>query len=98
MKKIALITTASALFVFGFIGISMADHHYHGCPGMMMGDLSGIDTDNDDLIDIEKFVEPHMEKYRGWFEMLDNDENGFLGREEWDEFRSVHGFGDNSEG
>ena len=98
MKKIALILFTSVMFTFGLSGLLMAGHHYHGCSGMMMSDLSGIDTDNDGSISLDEFTEPHMEKYRGWFKMLDTDEDGFLSQEERDEFRKVHGFGDKYEG
>jgi Ca2+-binding EF-hand superfamily protein len=98
MKKVALITTISLSLVIGVAGLLMAGHHYHGCSEMMMSELSSIDTDNDGVINVEEFAEPHMKKFRGWFKMLDTDGDGFLSQEEWDEFRKVHGYGDNFEG
>ena len=97
MKKVVLITITSIMFVFGIAGILLAGHHYHGCSGMKMSDLSSMDTDNDGSINIDEFTEPHMEKYRGWFNMLDSNDDGFLSQEEWDEFRRVHGFGEKVE-
>ena len=97
MKRIALIAIISATFIFGIAGLPIAAHHYHGCSGMKMSDLSAMDTDNDGSISMDEFTEPHMEKYRGWFEMLDTDDDGLLSQEEWDEFRKVHGFGEKSE-
>ncbi len=98
MKKITLITIIAASLIFGMAGLLMAGHHYHGCSGMIMSDLSTMDTDNDGSIDVDEFTEPHMEKYHGWFKMLDNNGDGVLSQEEWEEFRRVHGYGEKSEG
>ncbi len=97
MKRIALIMVISATFIFGMVGLLVAGHHYHGCSGMKMSDLSTMDTDNDGFINVDEFTEPHMDKYKGWFKMLDTNEDGFLSQEEWDEFRRVHGYGEKSE-
>jgi Ca2+-binding EF-hand superfamily protein len=98
MKKLTLITIVSATFIFGIASLSMAGHHYNGCSGMKMSDLSTMDTDNDGVINMDEFAEPHMEKYRGWFKVLDTNEDGFLSQEEWEEFRRVHGYSEKSEG
>jgi hypothetical protein len=79
-------------------GLSMAGHHYHGCNNTMMNELSTIDTNGDGAIDVDEFAEPHMKKFRVWFEMLDTDGNDFLSQDEWDKFRRVHGYGENIEG
>jgi hypothetical protein len=95
IKKI-LITAASLLMVLGVAGILSAGHHYHGCSGMMNGDLLTMDKDNDGFVDMDEFTDPHMVKYGRWFKMLDTDEDGFLSQEEWDEFRRNHGFEESS--
>lgn len=98
MKNLLYSILATAMVIFGIYGVSMADHHYGGCSGAMMGDLTEMDTDNDSFISMEEFAEPHMQKYRGWFKMLDTNDDGLLSPEEWDEFRRVHGFEKKSEG
>lgn len=98
MKKTAFIIIASLVFAFGNTGLLMAGHHYHGCSGLMMSDLSSMDTDNDGLVSLEEFTEPHMEKYRGWFTKLDTNGDGYLSQDELEAFRDAHSFGDNYEG
>ena len=87
----------SILSVFVITGLSFAGHHYHGCSGMMMKDLSSMDTDNDGSLSMDEFTEPHMGKYRSWFNMLDTNDDGFLSQDEWNEFRKAHGFGEKLE-
>jgi hypothetical protein len=97
MKKLLAISFLNVVFLAALASAPMAGHHYHGCSSMMMNDMTEMDTDNSGFITLDEFSEPFMEKYRGWFKMLDTDDDGYLSQEEWDAFRNAHGYGENSE-
>jgi hypothetical protein len=92
MKNIALLTFATLLLTLGITAIAVAGHHYHGCSGLMKGDVSSMDLNNDGMVEMDEFTEPHMEKYRRWFKMLDSNDDGDLSQDELDEFRKIHNF------
>ncbi|CAB1077735.1 hypothetical protein D1AOALGA4SA_5514 [Olavius algarvensis Delta 1 endosymbiont] len=98
MKKLFILTLASAVVIAGFLGISSAGHYYHGHSGMKMSELSEMDTDNDGVISFEEFSAPHMERYKNAFDMLDSSQNGEIDQVEWTNFLEVHGYGEKSEG
>ena len=81
-----------------FTGVSMAGHHYHGCGGMKISNLTEMDTDNDGFISLEEFTQPYMGKYERWFEALDTNGDGSLSQEEWEAFRKAHGYEEKTEG
>ncbi len=92
MKSVLYIALALTLLIVGFTHVSLAGHHqHHGCSEMHMSHLSELDTDNNGLLSLEEFTERPMEKYRGWFEMLDTNDDGSLSQEEWEAFRKEHG-------
>lgn len=93
MRRSLYIALASTMVIFGFTGVSLAGHNYHGCTEMHMSNLSEMDTDSDGFISLDEFSERPMQKYRGWFKALDTNDDGSLSQEEWEAFRREHGHG-----
>lgn len=72
--------------------VSLAGHHYSGQNCTMSGwEMTDLDADQDGEISFEEYADPHMEKLRTGFDMIDSDKDGFISESEWDELLNAHG-------
>jgi hypothetical protein len=98
MKTLMFTAIAITILFSGLTGVSMAGHHYHGCGGMKISNMTEMDSDNDGFISLEEFTQPFMGKYERWFEAIDTNDDDSLSQDEWDAFRRAHGYDEDSEG
>ena len=96
MKILFFLTLALTVVIAGFAGISTAGHHYHGCSGMKLSELSEMDTDNDGIMSFEEFSAPHLQRYKDMFDILDSNQDGEIDQNEWTIFLENHGYGEKS--
>lgn len=89
--KIIFALCVVAIFVLP--SATIAAHHKGGGHCMMSSwDMNDLDTDNDGEISFEEYVQPHTEKMRSGFDMIDSNGDGVIGEAEWEELLNVHGF------
>ena len=91
MKSILIISFASFVLIAGLVSGTMAGYGYHG-HGMAMGDMSKLDGNADSKITFDEFSAPQVDRLRSAFNMLDTDKDGFISKQEYDEFLKVHGY------
>ena len=80
------------VITFALPVVSLAGHHYSGqnCT-MSSWEMTELDADQDREISFEEYAEPHMEKLRTGFDMIDSNKDGFISEPEWDELLNAHG-------
>ena len=94
MKNFVSSAVLTALLIIGSAGLSLAGYGHHGCNDMKMGSLTEMDANGDGVVSLDEFTKTHIEKYEGWFKMLDADDDGSLSQEELDNFLKHHGKGE----
>ena len=94
MKNFVYSALLALLLILGSAAFSLAGYYHHGCNDMKMGSLTEMDTNGDGLVSLDEFTKTHIEKYEGWFKMLDTDKDGSLSQDEWDAFMKHHGKGE----
>ncbi len=92
MKIIMPLVIASRIVGAGFLGTSLASHHYQGCK-MSFTELDALDTDNDGTISFDEFSAQYMTWLESAYEMIDVDGDETLSSEEWDRMLKAHGVG-----
>ena len=97
MKNRLIIAFAALMLTAGLVSGTMAGYSYHG-HGMGMGDMSKLDSDDDSKITFEEFSASQLDRLRSAFNMLDTDNDGFISKDEYNEFLKVHGYEVPSEG
>ena len=84
------------MLVVGFVGGSMAGHHYHGCG--YMRDMSDLDSNEDGIITFDEYSAPYIKKHQSAFGMLDTNNDDLIDQDEWDKFLEMHGYDASSKG
>ena len=95
MRKITL----GAIMVAGLIiaSVAIAGHHYHGHGFMMPSwNMNDIDADGDGALTFDEYVDTYKKSLRSGFDMIDQNNNGKIGTDEWEEFLKVHGMSSKS--
>ena len=90
--KVSWVALTLTIFALSLPSLTLAGHHYgfHGYGGMVW-DMAALDTDNDGVLTFEEFMAPNVTKWRSGFGMIDTNDDGQVGVDEWDAFLDVHG-------
>lgn len=90
MKKL----TVAAFLLAGLLTTSIAFagyyHHGHGCM-MPSWDMNAMDADGDGSLTFDEYSESYKESLRGGFDMIDENNDGEIGVDEWQNFLEIHG-------
>jgi hypothetical protein len=91
MRKTAF-TLIVVLMGLAVPAASMAGYH-HGSCGMMKQtwDMDELDADMNGMLSFEEYLEPHMERFRGSFKMIDTDQDGAISDAKWQALGRAHG-------
>ena len=97
MRLLGVLIIAVVMLVTGLATNLIAGHHYygHGCGYGKQG-VADMDANQDGSITFDEFSEPHMNKLRAKFKMLDMDNNELIDENEWKQFLKWHGMEDES--
>lgn len=91
--KIAAVLFASLIIA----SVAVAGNYYHGHGYMMpSGDMTEMDADGSGSLSFDEYTESHKESLRGGFDMIDENNDGEIGEDEWQKFLEVHGMSTNS--
>lgn len=84
----------SMVVLFALPALTFAGHHQGSGHCMMSSwDMNELDTDNDREISFEEYVQPHNDKMRTGFNMIDANQDGVINESEWSELLKAHGIG-----
>ena len=61
-----------------------------------MRGISDMDANQDGLVTFEEFSEPHLDKLKAKFKMLDVDNDEQIDEDEWKQFLKWHGLDDDT--
>ena len=98
MRHYILPAVFAVMFVAALTTNSVAGHHYHGygC-GYGMHSIDDMDANQDGTITFDEFSEPRMNKLKGHFKMLDQNNDELIDKDEWDQFLKWHGLDDKTD-
>ena len=88
-----IMTLISAILI---ASVSFAGYHYnHGCK-MSTWDMTEMDTDGSGSLSFDEYSDAHKKGLRGGFDMIDENKDGEIADDEWQNFLEVHGMTTNS--
>ena len=90
MKTTYYITTfLAALLIFS---VAYAGHHYSGHGHMTNSwNMTEMDTDQDGFLTFDEFSYTPQKQLRGDFDMIDENEDGMIDKDEWTKLLEAHG-------
>jgi Ca2+-binding EF-hand superfamily protein len=84
-----MLTFLAALLISS---VAIAGHHYGGHGHMMPSwNMTEMDTDQDGFLTFDEFSDTYQKKLRGDFDMIDENEDGLIDKDEWTKLMEVHG-------
>ena len=91
-------TKIAALLLAGLLISTLAiAGHYHGHGYMMpTWDMNEMDADGNGSLTFDEYMNPYKEKMRSGFDMIDVNNDGEIGADEWKKFLEVHGMSTSS--
>lgn len=76
---------------------AIAGDYYHGHGYMMPSwDMTEMDTDGSGSLSFDEYSDAHKKGLRGGFDMIDENKDGEIADDEWQNFLEVHGMTTNS--
>ena len=95
MKNITVAAVLFAGLLIASVAIAGTYHHGHGCmmPSWVMSEM---DADGDGFLTFDEYTDAYKQSLRGGFDMIDENNDGEIGADEWQKFLEIHGISTSS--
>lgn len=95
MKNMKIVSVLFAGLLIA--SVAVAGNYYHGHGYMMPSwDMTEMDADGSGSLSFDEYSESHKKSLRGGFDMIDENNDGEIGADEWQKFLEVHGMSTSS--
>ena len=95
MKNITIAAVLFAGLLITSVAIAGNYSHGHGCK-MSSWDMTEMDADGNGFLTFDEYVDSYKNSLRGGFDMIDENNDGEIGIDEWQKFLEIHGMSTSS--